>query len=163
MPSPGWRSGQICSYPQIPRFLRAPFFTVAISLSRLGLGRLRNLKPRPPVQRYHFKPAGGMVGACRLSTLVLITIESHGWPSACRQTTRRLGRQRRRQLPLYGSRHRHTGRGQAAGGADRPEQGQRCHHPPPQRSDQGSGQLRQRSFPAEGLRHLRCSRGKGFL
>jgi hypothetical protein len=36
----------------IARLLQAPFSTVARPLSRLGLGRLRNLMPRPPVQQY---------------------------------------------------------------------------------------------------------------
>jgi hypothetical protein len=35
----------------IARLLAAPFSTVARVLSRLGLGRLRNLEPKPPVQR----------------------------------------------------------------------------------------------------------------
>ncbi len=33
----------------IARLLQAPFFTVARALSRLGLGRLRNLESKPPV------------------------------------------------------------------------------------------------------------------
>jgi hypothetical protein len=35
----------------IARILRAPFSTVARVPSRLGLGQLRNLDPKPPVQR----------------------------------------------------------------------------------------------------------------
>jgi hypothetical protein len=35
----------------IARLLQAPFSTVARVLSRLGLGRLRNLVPKPPVVR----------------------------------------------------------------------------------------------------------------
>ena len=36
----------------IARLLHAPFSTVARALNHLGLGRLRNLEPKPPVQRY---------------------------------------------------------------------------------------------------------------
>ena len=36
----------------IARLLAAPFSTVARSLNRLGFGRLRNLEPKPAVQRY---------------------------------------------------------------------------------------------------------------
>jgi transposase len=35
----------------IARMLGAPFSTVARALNRLGMGRLRNLEPKPPVQR----------------------------------------------------------------------------------------------------------------
>jgi len=35
----------------IARLLKAPFSSVARPLSRLGLGRLRNLESNPPVQR----------------------------------------------------------------------------------------------------------------
>jgi len=35
----------------IARLLQAPFSPVARALSRLGLGRLRNLEPKPPMQR----------------------------------------------------------------------------------------------------------------
>ncbi len=38
----------------IARLHNAPFSTVASALSRLGLGRLRNLEPRPPMQRYEW-------------------------------------------------------------------------------------------------------------
>ncbi len=39
----------------IARLLRASFSTVAETLSHLGLGRLRNLEPKPPVQRYEWE------------------------------------------------------------------------------------------------------------
>ena len=45
----------------ISRLLAAPFSTVARTLSRLGLGRLRNLEPRPPVQRYEWKRPGDLI------------------------------------------------------------------------------------------------------
>jgi hypothetical protein len=41
-------------FRHITRLLRAPFFTVARALSRLGLGRLRYVDPKPPVQRYEW-------------------------------------------------------------------------------------------------------------
>jgi len=45
----------------IARLLRAPFSTVARTLSRLGLGRLRNLEPKPPVQRYEWERPGDLI------------------------------------------------------------------------------------------------------
>jgi transposase InsO family protein len=45
----------------IARLLRAPFSTVARTLSRLGLGRLRNLDPKPPVQRYKWERPGDLI------------------------------------------------------------------------------------------------------
>ena len=45
----------------IARLLAAPFSTVARTLSRLGPGRLRNLEPRPPVQRYEWDRPGDLI------------------------------------------------------------------------------------------------------
>ena len=45
----------------IARLLAAPFFTVARVLNRLGLGRLRNLEPKPPVQRYEREHPGDLI------------------------------------------------------------------------------------------------------
>jgi len=45
----------------IVRLLHAPFSTVARTLSRLGLGRLRNLDPKPPVQRYEWERPGDLI------------------------------------------------------------------------------------------------------
>ena len=45
----------------IARLLAAPLSTVARTLSRLGLGRLRNLEPRPPVQRYEWERPGDLI------------------------------------------------------------------------------------------------------
>lgn len=45
----------------IARLLAAPFFTVARALNRLGLGRLRNLEPKPPVQRYGRERPGDLI------------------------------------------------------------------------------------------------------
>jgi transposase-like protein len=45
----------------IARLLQAPFSTVARTLSRLGLGRLRNLESRPPVQRYEWERPGDLI------------------------------------------------------------------------------------------------------
>ncbi|WP_235300115.1 hypothetical protein [Synechococcus sp. GFB01] len=45
----------------IAQLLRAPFSTVARALSRLGLGRLRTLNPKPPVQRYEWERPGDLI------------------------------------------------------------------------------------------------------
>ena len=45
----------------IARLLQAPFSTVARTLSHLGLGRLRNLEPKPPVQRYEWERPGDLI------------------------------------------------------------------------------------------------------
>jgi len=45
----------------IARLLAAPFSTVARVLSRLGLGRLRNLDPKPPVHRYERERPGDLI------------------------------------------------------------------------------------------------------
>jgi transposase InsO family protein len=45
----------------IARLLAAPFSTVARALNRLGLGRLRNLEPKPPVQRYERETPGDLI------------------------------------------------------------------------------------------------------
>jgi len=45
----------------IARLLAAPFSTVARILSHLGLGRLRNLDPKAPVQRYERETPGDLI------------------------------------------------------------------------------------------------------
>ena len=45
----------------IARLPQAPFSTVARGLSRLRLGRLRNLEPRPPLQRYEWERPGDRI------------------------------------------------------------------------------------------------------
>jgi transposase len=45
----------------IARLLAAPFSTVARTLNRLGLVRLRNLEPKPPVQRYERETPGDLI------------------------------------------------------------------------------------------------------
>ena len=45
----------------IARLLQAPFSTVARALSRLGLGRWRDLDPKPPVQRYERERPGDLI------------------------------------------------------------------------------------------------------
>ena len=45
----------------IARLLAAPFSSVARALNRLGLGRLRNLEPKPPVQRYEWERPGDLL------------------------------------------------------------------------------------------------------
>ncbi len=45
----------------IARLLAAPFSSVARALNRLGLGRLRSLEPKPPVQRYEWERPGDLL------------------------------------------------------------------------------------------------------
>jgi transposase InsO family protein len=45
----------------IARLLQAPFSSVARTMHRLGLGRLRNLWPKPPVQRYEWERPGDLI------------------------------------------------------------------------------------------------------
>ncbi len=45
----------------IARLLAAPSSTVARTLSRLGLGRLQNREPKPPVQRYEWDRPGDLI------------------------------------------------------------------------------------------------------
>jgi len=45
----------------IARLLQAPFSTVARALSRLGLGRLRNLDSKPLVHRYEWERPGDLI------------------------------------------------------------------------------------------------------
>ncbi len=45
----------------IARLLVAPFSTVARVLNRLGQGRLRNLEPKPPIQRYERDRPGDLI------------------------------------------------------------------------------------------------------
>jgi transposase len=44
----------------IARLLQAPFSSDARTLHRLGLGRLRNLEPKQPVQRYEWERPGDL-------------------------------------------------------------------------------------------------------
>ena len=45
----------------IARLLAAPFSTMARALNRLGFGRLRNLEPKPKVQRYERETPGELI------------------------------------------------------------------------------------------------------
>jgi transposase len=45
----------------IVRLLAARFSTVARALNRLGVGRLRNLEPKPTVQRYEWERPGDLL------------------------------------------------------------------------------------------------------
>jgi transposase InsO family protein len=45
----------------IARLVQAPFSTVARTLSHLGLGHLRNLEPKPLVQRYEWERHGDLI------------------------------------------------------------------------------------------------------
>nr|WP_255090598.1 helix-turn-helix domain-containing protein [Vulcanococcus limneticus] len=45
----------------VARLVQAPFSTVARLLNRLGLGRLRNLDPKPPVHRYEWDRPGDLI------------------------------------------------------------------------------------------------------
>jgi hypothetical protein len=55
------RRNQRLHLRHIARLLQAPFSTVARSLSRLGIGRLRNLEPKVPVQRYEWERPGDLI------------------------------------------------------------------------------------------------------
>ena len=52
------RRTQPASYRRLPA---APFATVTRALNRLGLGRLRSLEPKPPVQRYERERPGDLI------------------------------------------------------------------------------------------------------
>lgn len=52
---------QRCTLRRIVRSLQAPLSTVGRVLKALGLGRLRNLEPRPPVRRYQWQRPGEMI------------------------------------------------------------------------------------------------------
>ncbi len=52
---------QRCTMRRIARSLKAPLSTVGRVLKALGLGRLRNLVPRPPVRRYQWQRPGEMI------------------------------------------------------------------------------------------------------
>jgi len=52
----------------IARLLQAPFSTVARALSHLGLGRLRNLAPKVPVQRYEWARPGQAISSTSTSS-----------------------------------------------------------------------------------------------
>ncbi len=45
----------------IARLQAVPFSTMARALNRLGSGRLRNLGPKPPVQRYEWERPGDLL------------------------------------------------------------------------------------------------------
>jgi hypothetical protein len=45
----------------IARLFQAPFSTVARTLSHLVLGRLRNLEPKPLLQRYEWERPGDLI------------------------------------------------------------------------------------------------------
>lgn len=52
---------QRCTLRRVARWLQAPLSTVGRALKALGLGRLRNLEPRPPVRRHQWQQAGEMI------------------------------------------------------------------------------------------------------
>jgi transposase InsO family protein len=52
---------QRCTLRRIARALQVPLSTVGRTLNALGLGRLRNLDPKPPVQRYQWQRPGDMI------------------------------------------------------------------------------------------------------
>jgi hypothetical protein len=89
---------QRCTLRRIARLLLVPISTLARAMRRLGLNRLRNLDPKPPVQRYQWERPGDMIHVdikqlarfngqgieCRR---VLSdngsAYKSHGWRNAC--------------------------------------------------------------------------------
>ncbi len=46
---------------RIAKALKAPLSTVGRVMNGLGLGRLRNLEPKPPVRRYQWERPGDMI------------------------------------------------------------------------------------------------------
>ena len=52
---------QRCTLRRIARSLGAPLSTVGRVMKDLGLGRLRNLKPKAPVQQYQWERPGDMI------------------------------------------------------------------------------------------------------
>jgi len=52
---------QRCTLRRIAKAFGAPLSTVARAMEALGLRRLRNLDPRPPVQRYQWEKSGDMI------------------------------------------------------------------------------------------------------
>jgi transposase len=52
---------QRCTLRRIARTLGAPLSTVGRVMKLLGLGRLRNLQPKAPVQRYQWEKPGDMI------------------------------------------------------------------------------------------------------
>jgi hypothetical protein len=52
---------QRCSLRRIARLLLVPISSLARAMRRLGLNRLRNLDPKPPVQRYQWEQPGDMI------------------------------------------------------------------------------------------------------
>ena len=52
---------QRCTLRRIARTLKAPLSTVARVMNSLGLGRLKNLEPKPPVRRYQWEHPGDMI------------------------------------------------------------------------------------------------------
>ena len=52
---------QRCTLRRIAKAVGAPLSTVGRVMKALGLGRLRNLDPKPPVQRYQWEKPGDMI------------------------------------------------------------------------------------------------------
>jgi transposase len=52
---------QRCTLRSIAKAVGAPLSTVGRVMKALGLGRLRNLEPKPPVQRYQWEKPGDMI------------------------------------------------------------------------------------------------------
>jgi hypothetical protein len=52
---------QRCTLRKIARLLLVPISTLAWAMRCLGLNRLRNLDPKPPLQRYQWERPGDMI------------------------------------------------------------------------------------------------------
>jgi transposase InsO family protein len=52
---------QRCTIRRIAKVVGSPVSTVARAMKALGLGRLPNLEPKPPVQRYQWEKPGDMI------------------------------------------------------------------------------------------------------
>jgi hypothetical protein len=101
-PTAGWpvTAQVVLHLRHIARLLQAPFSTVARTLSGLGLGRLRNLEPKPPVQRYEWERPGDLihVDVKTLARFRKVGLPDHRQPPAGTLLWRRLrhGPRRRR-------------------------------------------------------------------
>ena len=52
---------QRCTIKRIAKVVGSPLSSVARAMKALGHGRLRNLEPKPPVQRYQGEKPGDMI------------------------------------------------------------------------------------------------------
>ena len=82
---------QRCTLRRIAKAVGAPLSTVGRAMKALGLGRLRNLEPKVPVQRYQWEKPGDMI---HVDTKQLARFErvGHRITGDRRQGTSKIGR-----------------------------------------------------------------------